>query len=185
MGFYRLNFHYFSLLGSVNFGTYRAIFPLGFEVVKGQIQNMSFDKKSYEKQWKRENKDRINAGRRALEATRREKRRVPIRIIPPKSPQVSSIRREQIRFLNGWIEDAYEVEMDRQGWSCATCHKKFNRENEVQADHCHKTGKHRGLLCKRCNMWLGITEAMPELFKSFIEYQEKWNAINSSGLAGS
>ena len=34
MGFYRLNFHYFSLLGSVNFGTHRAIFPLGFEVVK-------------------------------------------------------------------------------------------------------------------------------------------------------
>jgi hypothetical protein len=34
MRVYRLNFHHFSLLRSVNFGNVRAIFPLGFEVVK-------------------------------------------------------------------------------------------------------------------------------------------------------
>ena len=46
--------------------------------------------------------------------------------------------------------------MSKQNNCCAICGKSQNNENRRFAiDHCHKTGKIRGLLCYTCNNGLG------------------------------
>lgn len=40
-------------------------------------------------------------------------------------------------------------------------------------DHCHKTGKQRGILCVNCNLGIGIFKDNTDFLKSAIEYLEK------------
>ena len=47
--------------------------------------------------------------------------------------------------------------MELQGHKCAVCGVPINRENR-HIDHDHKTDKVRGLLCRRCNMAIGLFE---------------------------
>ena len=43
-----------------------------------------------------------------------------------------------------------------QGGKCAICKRGFQTTPCV--DHCHDTGKVRGLLCYRCNVWMGAVD---------------------------
>ena len=46
------------------------------------------------------------------------------------------------------------------------------RELPLHLDHCHKTGKGRGLLCVRCNQVLGRVEDDPLLLEAMARYLE-------------
>jgi len=48
----------------------------------------------------------------------------------------------------------YENMKKNQADSCKICLNKV----DLVIDHCHKTGKVRGLLCNRCNLKLGIID---------------------------
>jgi hypothetical protein len=52
--------------------------------------------------------------------------------------------------------------------SCAICKLPFN--GSPQVDHCHVTGKVRGLLCYKCNTLLGHADDSPEILESAIRY---------------
>lgn len=41
--------------------------------------------------------------------------------------------------------------------SCAICKGK-SRSDRLVIDHCHASGFVRGVLCERCNSWLGVLE---------------------------
>ncbi len=46
-----------------------------------------------------------------------------------------------------------------QGGRCALCGKVEQGGRHMwRADHCHKTGKARGVLCRHCNIALGVFE---------------------------
>ena len=49
----------------------------------------------------------------------------------------------------------------KQGWT-----------KSAAVDHCHKTGKVRGILCFRCNTTLGHIKESPDLLVKFIQYLE-------------
>ena len=55
--------------------------------------------------------------------------------------------------------DDYNRMLEKQGGCCAICHgddpKSPTRVNHWYVDHCHTTGKVRGLLCNACNRALG------------------------------
>lgn len=54
----------------------------------------------------------------------------------------------------------------RQGNACAIC----GRDAVLHVDHCHKTGRVRGLLCQTCNTGLGKFCEDPERLRRAVEY---------------
>ena len=58
----------------------------------------------------------------------------------------------------------YETLLDTQGGVCAICKTSTNGNcgRKLYVDHCHKTGKVRGLLCGRCNSILGFVDDSPD-----------------------
>ncbi len=74
----------------------------------------------------------------------------------------------------------YEAISASQGGMCAICgggetsvchHNK--RLRPLAVDHCHTTGKVRGLLCSACNRALGGFKDSPEILRAAIAYLEK------------
>lgn len=71
----------------------------------------------------------------------------------------------------------YNEMLDDQNDVCAICNNKEIAKNPVTGeirrfavDHCHKTGKIRGLLCTKCNMILGGANDSIDIFKAAIQY---------------
>ena len=61
--------------------------------------------------------------------------------------------------------DRFREMLDDQGGKCAICETQCATERELAVDHCHKTGKIRGLLCMRCNTALGAFKDDPLLLE--------------------
>ena len=67
----------------------------------------------------------------------------------------------------------YEQLLDLQNHACAICHRKENirkTDKYFLVDHCHKTGKVRGLLCHRCNQALAQLNEDPSSSIKLIKY---------------
>lgn len=66
------------------------------------------------------------------------------------------------------IDPETRLEMaENQGWSCLICNQVVER---LYLDHCHETGKIRGLLCLQCNSGLGSFRDDPDRLASAIRY---------------
>ncbi len=68
--------------------------------------------------------------------------------------------------------DEYLVMLDAQGGVCAICgeKEKDSRFEYLSVDHCHTTGKVRGLLCNACNRAIGGLKDNPELLRKALLY---------------
>lgn len=62
------------------------------------------------------------------------------------------------------------VLFEKQGGCCAICLEPLVK---VTIDHCHETGKVRGLLCYNCNVGLGLFKDSPERLHTAISYLER------------
>lgn len=78
------------------------------------------------------------------------------------------------------VED-YDSLMRDQNGVCAICKKVSRRRNTsrvnelapLSVDHCHSSGKIRGLLCGSCNSGLGMFQDNIEYMKEAIQYLQK------------
>ena len=56
----------------------------------------------------------------------------------------------------GMTMDDYDEMLSNQNMGCKICNTKVPRgQGRFHIDHCHTTGKIRGLLCSKCNVGLG------------------------------
>lgn len=77
----------------------------------------------------------------------------------------------QLRFAYGLEpEDFAQIKLNQQN-KCAVCSVVFKESPHV--DHCHKTGKLRGLLCRFCNQGLGMFRDAPENLRAAANYLDK------------
>lgn len=82
------------------------------------------------------------------------------------------------RKFNISIEDYNKMLTDQNG-TCAICSlpetKKHHKGKvaDLAVDHCHKSGKVRGLLCWTCNASLGKFKDSTELLQKAIDYLNK------------
>ena len=63
----------------------------------------------------------------------------------------------------------YELRLARQNGACAIC-KKTPKRRLLCVDHCHVTGKVRGLLCKKCNSGLGFYDDDAKRMQAGVDY---------------
>lgn len=53
---------------------------------------------------------------------------------------------------------------------CAICNTEFEEGKNAHMDHCHESGKNRGILCFTCNAALGMFKDNPKTLQSAIRY---------------
>lgn len=75
---------------------------------------------------------------------------------------------------HGMTPETYDAMLQSQQGLCAICKKPGNGKGQKHRplciDHCHTSGKVRGLLCDRCNLGLGNFDDDIGLFQRVIEY---------------
>lgn len=67
------------------------------------------------------------------------------------------------------IEDRDRMFAEQDGL-CAICKSDPHPVQGLQVDHCHATGRVRGLLCSKCNRGIGYFKDSPELLRRAAAY---------------
>lgn len=83
-----------------------------------------------------------------------------------KSQRASWLRRY------GITQEDYETLLEKQGGACAICSNPPT-EKHFCVDHCHESGKVRGLLCRHCNAGIGQLKDSVELVAKALEYLKR------------
>lgn len=143
----------------------------------------------YYREWNRRNKDRVNESKRkryrinhenALERRRayyslnKEKINAKSREHYRQNKELHKVRQRKygLKRKYGITHDEYLLLLESQGGRCAMCQTDEPRGqyNTFHIDHCHETGKIRGLLCHACNTGLGLIGDNVENLERAIEY---------------
>lgn len=79
-------------------------------------------------------------------------------------------RRRLLKSVYGISEAQYESLLLVCGGVCEACGKPDEYGNKLCVDHCHKTDAIRGILCRKCNVALGLVGDDQETLKRMIAY---------------
>lgn len=80
-------------------------------------------------------------------------------------------RRAKLKKAFGMTLEQYDQMLEAQGEKCALCGSDFpGGRGRFVVDHCHETGRIRGLLCNLCNVGLGALRDSPALMAKAIRY---------------
>ena len=83
-------------------------------------------------------------------------------------------RENQLKVKYGITLEEWNVMYEEQGYSCAICNSDAPVGSGVlHVDHCHDTGKIRGLLCHHCNVALGSFKEDIKILEKAIKYIDK------------
>ena len=72
--------------------------------------------------------------------------------------------------LYGLTTAQYDDLMERQGGRCAICRRAETGGWDLAVDHDHSTGRVRGLLCRRCNVGIGLMRDDPAVLAAAAAY---------------
>lgn len=86
--------------------------------------------------------------------------------------------RQKLRRFEVHLQQTYEMTLvdyqeilARQNGLCAVCRNlHVGRGSRLHVDHCHETGRVRGLLCGNCNTAIGLLKEDPALFEAAVRY---------------
>jgi len=70
----------------------------------------------------------------------------------------------------GLTTEQYTDLVNKQAGKCAICGEAPKTLRGLHIDHCHSTGKVRGLLCHTCNVGIGALREDPKIFAKALEY---------------
>ncbi len=69
----------------------------------------------------------------------------------------------------GITSEQFDTMESAQGGVCFICKNKCGK-GRLSVDHCHKTGKVRSLLCRHCNLMIGLANDNPDVLAQAAEY---------------
>ncbi len=121
--------------------------------------------RAYNHAWYVANKERVNVVRRRKWAEN------PDRNKKQRAYYARSQRKTMLKCYYGISVEEYDALLARQNGKCAICREKPEGQT-LCVDHCHATGKIRGLLCRSCNVGLGNYRDDPRRMRAAIAYLE-------------
>lgn len=89
----------------------------------------------------------------------------------PKSKQAVG-RKQRLKQFN-LTPSQYDEMLKAQNFTCAICGVDNPGRSNIKhfpVDHCHKTGRVRGLLCHHCNLALGTVKDDVNILRKMIQY---------------
>lgn len=78
--------------------------------------------------------------------------------MPTKNPTKEQKRKWNLSARYGMTEADYQAMLAKQHGKCALCECRLTEAVRPVVDHCHNTGKVRGILCHECNVKLPAVE---------------------------
>jgi hypothetical protein len=82
----------------------------------------------------------------------------------------ASKRRIHLKKTYGITPEQWDALFEGQGGACALCRSKSPGTAKTwHTDHCHRTGRVRGILCFSCNITLGFMESRSWMIAEFSE----------------
>ena len=130
--------------------------------------------RTLQKAWYTKNKERLRP--KSKEATRRWRAKHPDAAMKAFSayrqryPErvKASMYKHDLKRKYGLTPEQVQNKIWEQGWMCAICDKRTPKILNI--DHCHRTGKFRGMLCINCNLLLGNAMDSIEILEQAIAY---------------
>lgn len=90
----------------------------------------------------------------------------------PAASRKACLRKSHLKRKFGLTVEQWDRMLEQQGGGCAICKGQPTTSHGFHVDHCHETGKIRGLLCHGCNTTLGAVKESVDTLKAMIEYLE-------------
>lgn len=82
-------------------------------------------------------------------------------------------RAQHLMRTYGITLEEYQAMLQRQQYRCAACATdKPGGKGDWHVDHCHGTGRVRGILCRACNTALGLVRDEPRTLRALANYLE-------------
>lgn len=81
-------------------------------------------------------------------------------------------RAKNLKHNYGLTVEEFEALLLAQAGVCAICSQPSRSAKPLCVDHCHVTGRVRGLLCQHCNTAIGMMEDSTDRLKKAIAYLE-------------
>ena len=148
---------------------------------KDRLENSEKYKKR-SKEYYSKNKDKENAKQKAryyanLELSR-QRYKAQYQMNKHKKHYQNRTRNSTIQRLYGITVEDYDAMYIEQGGRCAICGiHQSELPRRLSIDHCHATGKVRGLLFKKCNAGLGQFNDSLDILKNTVRYLEMGGAL--------
>lgn len=117
----------------------------------GRVSQCKACYRKYERSWKDRNRNSINAGQR-----RRNK--------------LDQSRKSYLKWAYGITLQQYNKILIEQNHVCAICGEQNIRNHKLDIDHDHKTKRIRGLLCRKCNVIIGLAKDNPQHLLKIVQY---------------
>ena len=143
---------------------------------------MPYLNKNYQKEWRERNKDKIKQYTEDHKEDfklylRKNVNKVNSGMAGWRGRNPEKVRGYRLRRHGISVEQYDEIHTTQNGL-CAICKRPETRIykgslSRLAVDHCHVTGKNRGLLCWRCNSCIGRLEDSPDLLRAAADYIEK------------
>jgi hypothetical protein len=133
---------------------------------RNQYQKYREKKLAYRREYVRKNKDRIaEINRKSRENMSPEKREAMLA-----RKRITTMMRRY-----GLTPDDYDRMLQEQAGTCALCSRTPEQERykRLNIDHCHDTGRVRGLLCTPCNHAIGVLGDTAEHIRRAVAYLER------------
>lgn len=130
------------------------------EEICAKTQSYYFNNKHIRLKWKEKNKKKLS------EYFKKHYKN------NPELKNIKTERNRKNRFKEYQItEDQYNELFKKQSGKCLGCNTHQDDLNKkLCVDHCHKTGKIRGLLCVPCNLAIGLVKDNIDVLKNLINY---------------
>lgn len=111
-----------------------------------------------------------------------EERRHASREWRRRNPERAKARDSKLHRSYGMTESQFQVMLAEHGGVCAICKQPPKRNRRLGIDHCHTTGRVRGLLCDPCNLGIGNLKDSPDLLEKSAAYIRQHSARTDEGI---